>query len=205
MPIGDMYSSSPSPEDIPLDPDSLLRIGTVLSVDLETARCVVQIGDPDAGAIETPDIRWGAGRMGKTRIWMPPVVDEQVLVAFPAGELAAGVIIASIPRDLFPPAGNFPADLITFQDGAVLSYDVETTTLVAQLPAGGSIVVTAPGGVLIDAQDGVTIGGPVTINGDVAVTGAITASEDVVGGSISLKAHLHGNVAAGSAKTGAPE
>jgi len=205
MLIGGMNFSLAPPEDIPINPDALLRIGTVLSVDLETARCVVQIGDPDAGAIETPDIRWGAGRMGKTRIWMPPVQDEQVLVAFPAGELAAGVIIASIPRDIFPPAGNFPADLIMFQDGAVLSYDVETTTLVVQLPEGGSIVVTAPGGILIDAQDGVTIDGPVTINGDVTVAGAITASDDVTADSTSLKQHLHGSVAAGSAKTGSPE
>jgi len=205
MLIDGMNVSTPIAEDIPLDPDSLLRMGTVLSVDLEKARCVVQIGDPEAGAIETPDIRWGAGRVGKTRIWMPPVVDEQVLVAFPAGELAAGVIIASIPRDIFPAAGDSPADLIAFEDGAILSYDVETTTLVAQLPEGGSIVVTAPGGVLIDAQDGVTIDGPVTINGDVGVTGTITASEDVTAAGISLKEHLHGNVAAGSAKTGLPE
>lgn len=205
MPTKFMNASNPIAEDIPLDPDALLRIGTVLSVDLEKARCVVQIGDPEAGAIETPDIRWGAGRMGKTRFWMPPVVDEQVLVAFPAGELAAGVIIASIPCNIFPPAGNSSADLIAFEDGAILFYDAETSTLVAQLPEGGSIVVTAPGGVLIDAQDGVTINGPVSINGDVTVTGAISASDDVTADDISLKNHNHGNVAAGSAKTGAPE
>lgn len=200
-----MNLSTPVAEDIPIDPDALLRIGTVLSVDLETARCVVQIGDPDAGAIETPGIRWGAGRLGKTRIWMPPVVDEQVVVAFPAGELAAGVVIASIASNIFPPAGNFPADLITFEDGAVISYDVETATLVVQLPEGGSIVVTAPGGVLIDAQDGVTIDGPVTINGNLSVTGSIAATDDVTADVISLKNHLHGNVASGSAKTGMPE
>lgn len=205
MPIDGMNGLKPTAEDIPLDPDALLRIGTVLSVDLEKARCIVQIGDPESGAIETPDIRWGAGRMGKTRIWMPPVEGEQVLVAFPAGELAAGVIIAAIPSNIFPPAGNFPADLIKFEDGATLSYDAETSTLVAQMPEGGSIVVTAPGGVLIDAQDGVTIDGPVTINGDVSVSGAITASEDVTADDISLKEHLHGSVASGSAKTGSPE
>jgi len=200
-----MISSQPTAEDIPLDPDALLRIGTVLSVDLEKARCIVQIGDPESGAIETPAIRWATGRQSKTRIWMPPVADEQVIVAFPAGELAAGIVIASIPSDMFPPAGNSSIDLVSFEDGAILSYDVETTKLVAQLPAGGSIAVTAPGGVLIDAQDGVTIDGPVTINGDVSVSGAITASEDVTAEDISLKEHLHGSVASGSAKTGSPE
>ena len=55
-----------------------------------------------------------------------------------------------------------------------------------------------------------TINGPVTINGDTSITGQVTingkaeASEDVVGGGISLKQHKHGAVQPGSGTSGPP-
>ncbi|MEW4466299.1 phage baseplate assembly protein V [Parasphingorhabdus sp. JC815] len=196
MNVSGMLSSIPLSEDIPLDPAALIRIGTVLAVDLVAARCSVQIGDPEAGAIETPDIKWGASRVGKTRIWSPPVVGEQVLVAFPAGEVAAGIIITSIACNLFPPASDQHPDLIAFEDGTTVSYDAEQHLMT---------ISTANGGVRITASEGITITGPVTITGDVSVDGQITSTGDMVAGDISLINHLHGNVAAGTAKTGAPE
>jgi phage baseplate assembly protein V len=198
-----MFKPSGQYEDIPIDPDALLRIGVVISVDLGAARCSVQIGDADEGAIETPDIRWGASRVGNTRIWSPPCVGEQVVVAFPAGELAAGVIISSIVSDHFPPAGNSAADVIAFADGTLVSYDASAHILSVAMPGGGNIQIET-GGVTIDASDGVTINGAVTINGDVTVTGNITASDDVTASGKSLKSHKHGGVQAGSAQTGAP-
>lgn len=199
-----MYSSKPSHEDIALDPDALLRIGVVLTVDIGAARCIVQIGDPEAGSIETPDIRWSASRVGKTRVWSPPVVGEQVLVAFPAGELAAGLIIASIPCIDFPPAGNTPADLIEFEDGSLITYDAVAHKLDITLASGAAITINAPEGVTIHADQPVQIIADVQIEGDVTVTGTITASEDVIADGKSLKSHKHLGVTAGSDQSGAP-
>lgn len=205
MNVTGMVSSQPLPEDIALDPAALIRLGVVLSVDLTAARCSVQIGDPEAGAIETPDIRWGAARVGKTRVWSPPVVGEQVLVAFPAGEIAAGVIITSIASNEFPPASDHHPDLIAFEDGTTVSYDAEEHLLSISLASTGMVDITANGGVVITSSEGITITGPVTITGDVSVDGQISSTGDMVADDISLTDHLHGNVAAGTAKTGAPE
>ena len=190
-----MYSKQPVPEDIPMEPNALLRIGVVASVDLESARCVVEIGDPDNGAIETPEIRWTASRIGNTRIWCPPVEGEQVLVAFPAGELAAGLIIASIACNAFPPAGDSLIENVVFSDGAVISYDAESHVLSAILPAGSQVQIQA---------DTVAIEGDLEVSGTIAALGEITSDDDVKAASISLKTHKHGQVQAGSAQSGVP-
>ncbi|HEY9092040.1 phage baseplate assembly protein V [Parasphingorhabdus sp.] len=205
MNVVGMVSSQPLPEDIALDPAALLRIGVVVSVDLAAAKCSVQIGDPEAGAIETPDIRWGASRVGKTRVWSPPVEGEQVLVAFPAGEIAAGIIITSIASNEFPPASNLEPDLIAFEDGTTVSYDAVASLLSISMPSKGTVDITESGGVIITSSDGITVNGPVTITGDVSVDGQITSTGDIVADEISLIDHLHGAVAAGTAKTGAAE
>ena len=62
--------------------------------------------------------------------------------------------------------------------------------LLAALPAGGVLAVVAPGGV--------------TIEGDVVVTGKLTASDDVLAGEISLKTHRHPGVQTGGGQTGTP-
>lgn len=200
-----MYSSQPSSEDIALDPSALIRIGIVLSVDHAAARCSVRIGDPEAGAIETPEIRWGASRVGKTRVWSPPVEGEQVLIACPAGEIAAGVIITSIASNEFPPASDHHPDLIAFEDGTTVSYDAEQHLLSISTASTGMVEITANGGVVITSSEGITITGPVTITGDVTVDGQISSTGDMLAEDISLINHLYDNVASGSAKTGAPE
>jgi phage baseplate assembly protein gpV len=61
-------------EDIPADPSTLIRLGTITAVTLSPPRCVVRYGDPEADEdCETPPIRWLALRAGKTRHWSPPV------------------------------------------------------------------------------------------------------------------------------------
>jgi hypothetical protein len=60
-------------EDIPADPSTLIRLGTITAVTLSPPRCVVRYGDPEADEdCETPPIRWLALRAGKTRHWSPP-------------------------------------------------------------------------------------------------------------------------------------
>lgn len=188
----------PAPqEDIPADLASLIRIGTVLSVDLAEARCVVRFGDPDdPEPAQTGPIRWLSPRAGLTRVWSPPSEGEQVLLVCPDGQIGAAVAIMGIVQDAFPPLGSTTAEMIEFADGARITYDPEAHALLAILPAGGTVDVTADGGI--------TLRGDVTIEGNLAVSQTVTAEEDVIADGISLKSHKHGQVQAGSAQSGTP-
>lgn len=180
-------------EDIPVDVSELIRIGTIASVDLHARRCTVRYGDDDdedGEDAETPPIRWLAFRAGKTRVWSPPSIGEQVVLLCPDGQIAAAVALTGLEQDSFPLPAEGLAELIEFEDGARIGYDPEGHVLTAILPAGGTAVIDAPGGM--------------TIRGDLAVEGKITASDDVLAGSVSLKNHKHGGVEAGGAQTGAP-
>lgn len=179
-------------EDIPADWSTLIRLGTIASVDLSAARCTVRFGDPDDddGGAETPPIRWLAWRAGETRVWSPPSLGEQVLLLAPDGQIAAAVAITGLVQDAFPPVGDDATELLLFADGARIAYDPVAHALSAVLPDGGTAAIEAPGGM--------------TITGDVTIEGAVTVSEDVTAGGISLTSHTHGGVQAGSAQTGAP-
>lgn len=203
-----MFKPAPQ-EDIPADIASLIRIGTVLSVDLAEARCVVRFGDPDdPEPAQTGPIRWLSPRAGLTRVWSPPSVGEQVLLVCPDGQIGAGIAITGIVQDAFPPLGNSTAEMIEFADGAKISYDPEAHQLVAVLPSGGTLDVTADGGITLRGD--VTIEGNLTTNGNAAISGdvtvdqTVTADQDVIGGGISLKDHRHGGVQAGSVQSGKP-
>ena len=54
-----MLGAAKPAEDIQPDLAEVIRMGTVLSVDLAEARCIVRYGDPDDDEpAETPAIRW---------------------------------------------------------------------------------------------------------------------------------------------------
>lgn len=182
-------------DDLPAEFEEMLRFGVVRSVDLETGRVVVAVGD-----IETDDIRWLERRAGDTRTWSPPSVGEQVVLLAPSGEIAGAIAIGGVSQTAFPYPGNSLRELIEFADGAVLAYDPEAHRLDVDLPDGATIVVKSTGGVSIDASNG-----GVSITGDVTVEGKITASGDVVGAGISLEQHMHTGVTAGGGLTGAPQ
>ncbi len=182
-----------SPQDAPTDPDQLIRFGTIASVDLGAARCVVTLDD----AAATGPIRWFEARAGATRTWSPPSIGEQVMVLCAGGEIGAAVALRGIASDANPPAGNSLVENITFSDGAVLSYDPAAHALAFALPAGGTMAITAPGGV--------TITGDLTINGDATATGTVTGQADVVAAGISGKGHHHGGITRGTALADGPQ
>ena len=186
------------PEDIPADASTLIRIGTIASIDLARARCTVRYGNPDedGGGAETPPIRWLTGRAGKTRIWSPPSIGEQVLLFAPDGQFAAGIAVTGIVQDRFPPAGADETEVIEFADGARIVYDPNAHALFAKLPDGGMAAIEAPAGLRIT--------GPVTIEGDVSITGTAKATEDVIAGGVSVKNHIHDKVQAGGGVSGKP-
>lgn len=197
-----------APEDIALDPATLIRVGTIASIDLAAARCTLRIGDPDEEEIETPPLPWLAGRAGATRIWSPPSVGEQAMLWCPEGEIAGGIVLTGLPCDAFPPAGDSVEEHILFADGATLSYDPQGHILTATLPAGATANIACD---QINITGAVSITGPlsvtgdVTIDGDLDLSGTATADTDVVGGGKSLKGHKHTGVTAGGGVSGAPQ
>lgn len=164
----------------------VLRYGTIASVDLANATCTVESGD-----IVTGDLPWIAQRAGAVITWSPPTEGEQCLLLAPEGDLACGLVIVGLYSDACPPpSSSADITLLKFPDGAILSYNHANHALVAALPAGGTVDITADGGT--------------RINGPLLVNGPITATEDVVGAGISLKDHKHGQVQAGTAQSGTP-
>lgn len=176
-----------------------LRIGTVIETDLPNALARVRFGgeDEDDPAWESHWLDMATPRAGATRIWSPVSVGEQVRVECPDGDLEAAQIIGALWCDDHPAPGSTTRELIRFGDGCELAYDPESHHLEAILPAGGTITLTADGGI--------TLNGPVTVNGDVTLNGTLTGSEDVIASGISLTGHTHGQVQAGSASTGEPQ
>lgn len=187
-----MLRAAPAQEDIPADYGRMIRIGRVASVDLTAGTCTLTFGDPDGddGEVESAAVPWAAPRAGKTRIWLPPSVGEQVLFLCPEGELAGAVPLGALWSDDHPAPGNSTRALIAFDDGAEFAYDPDAHHADIKLPAGATLAIEADGGV--------------TIKGDVTITGKLTVSDDVIGGGKSLKGHTHTGVQSGGSQTGAP-
>lgn len=189
-----------------------VRLGTVAEVDPATARVRVQSGDNLSAWLP-----WTTQRAGGDRSWSAPDVGEQVVVACPDGDLAAGVVLGALYQDASPaPADSIDVHRTTYQDGAVVEYDRGGHKLTATLPGGGTAQIDAPAGV--------TVNGNVTVNGilvvtqgiqaaggagsTLQVTGRIEATEDVIAdadaSAISLISHLHDGVTPGGGNTGVP-
>lgn len=181
------------------DVTQVLRLGRIVSVDLETALCRVAIGDPDSddGEVETDDIPWGGFRAGRMTVWSPPTEGEQVMLLAPGGDIGQAVAVPGLYSTDFPAPGNGAREFMRFDDGAEFGYDPDTGAADITLPAGGTLTIIAAGGVSIE--------GDVAINGNVAVEGGITATEDVEAGDISLQGHKHGGVQAGGAVSDVPQ
>ena len=183
----------------------LLRIGKVEEVDLTGGRIVVAVGD-----IRTSKIRWLERRAGATRTWSPPSAGEQLLLLCPEGDIEGAIALGGLTQNSFPLPGDSARELVQFDDGSILAFDPETSTLDITLAEGstlnvqgGSVTVVATDGVSIQAD--VSITGNVAIDGKLTVTGNVEADGDIKAGAISLKTHKHGGVAAGALKTAVPE
>jgi phage baseplate assembly protein V len=170
----------------------LIQLGTVASVDHGAATCTVEIGD-----LVTGHLPWVAGRAGGVKSWSPPSIGEQCGVLCPEGDLANGMVLLGLWSDANAAPSSDP-DIVhlEFPDGAIIAYNHASHALTVTLPAGGTAQVDAPGGLTINAD--------VTVNGNMTITGKAEASDDVIGGGISLKNHKHSGVQAGAAQTGAP-
>jgi phage baseplate assembly protein V len=188
-----MVGAMADPVDIQRLIGDLAREGTVVSVDRDAGTARVQFADD----LTTGDIPWLSSRAGSTRTWSPPAIGEQVAVLAPEADTARGIIIGSLSSDASPHPANDRSTLTEFEDGARIGYDPDAHSLTAILPAGATV--------RIDADGGITIKGPVKVDGDIESTGTIRAATDVVGAGKSLKDHVHLGVQAGGALSGKPQ
>lgn len=180
-----MAQITPPYDEEPVDPAAILRLGTIASVDLENGTVEVETGD-----VRTAPIPFSTGRAGATRIWSPPSAGEQVMLLCPGGDIEGAVAVGAIAQDAFPLAGNTLRELIAFADGALLAYDPEGHRLEIILPPGATIAINATGGVEIE--------------GDISITGKLTATDDIVADGISLKSHKHKGVQTGTQVSDVP-
>jgi phage baseplate assembly protein V len=188
-----MVAAMADPADIQRLVGDIAREGTIVSVDLDAGTCRVQIAEE----LTTGDIPWATGRVGKTRVWSPPSIGEQVLVLAPEGDTERAIVIGSLSSDAHPHPANDGSTLIEFEDGARILYDPAGHSLDAVLPDGGKALIVAKGGIRLE--------GAVTIIGPVLVEGKLTATDDIVSDGKSLKSHKHTGVQAGGAISGPPQ
>ena len=176
----------------------IARKGTIATIDRAAARVTVKLSDD---AVTGP-IRWASLAGAGLAAWVPPSVGEQVLLLCPEGEIAAAVAVLGLYSDANPAPADDDAYSLHFGDGAVIRYDAQESALTIVLPDGGTMAITAPGGLTITADMDIT--GDVSITGDLSVDGEITATGDVTGDGISLEHHVHSGVDSGSSNTGEP-
>lgn len=173
--------------------------GTIAEVDLAAALCRVHLGE-----ILTGFLPWFVPRAGQTIEWSAPSIGEQVILLSPGGDTLAGVALRGFYSNAFPaPDSSDTRHLVRYPDGALVQYDHASHELLATLPSGGTVAVTADGGVTINGP--LTVNGDTQLNGDAGVTGTVEADVDVIGGGKSLKGHKHLAVMAGNAVSGPPQ
>ena len=181
---------------------NLIRLGTVIETRYSQVvpRVKVRIGP-----LQTAWLPVLTSRAGQDRSWWPLEPGEQVVVLSVSGELTQGVVLGAVNQTAMPaPAQQTHVHRQVYADGAVLEYDRQAHHLMAQLPAGGRVTLSANGGI--------TVTGSMTIHGDVQIQGDVQASGDVADGVRSMQAdravynrHTHAGVSTGRSKTLIPD
>lgn len=198
--------------------ENLIRLGRIKTITPSQPFPTVTV---DLGEITTAEIRYLNLRAGDDKTWDPPSIGEEVLVLSPCGVLEMGVAIAGLNNESNPaPSNDLNKNIRIFADGCLISYDVSSHALEAILPAGGTAVITALGGITINGDT--TINGNVQVNGSQAMTGNNTVGgsqlvqgsshstgdfsteADVKAGNISLKSHKTSGVQTGGGTSGVP-
>lgn len=163
-----------------------LQLGKVVEADYARARVRVQVA-----GLASAWLPWLAVRAGGDRTWAAPEVGEQVLIGCPDGDPARGVVLGAVfQQDHAAPADSADLTRSVYADGAVFEYDREQHAGTITLPAGGTLTITAPGGV--------------TITGDLSITGALATTGTVRSGTVVLGTHVHAATQPGTGTSGAP-
>lgn len=205
--------------------ENLIRFGTIKTINPSKPipRVIVNLGD-----IDTPEIRCMNVRAGADATWDMPSDGEECVVVSPCGEIGpTSFVLYGFYNDDHPaPSDDLNKKIRMFADGCVIAYDVSDHHLSAILPIGGTAVLTADGGVIVNGNT--TINGDLTLNGNQTTngstvisgnhtvggsqlvqgsshsTGHFSTEDDVTAGDISLKNHKTSGVQPGSGTSGEP-
>lgn len=118
-----------------------VMLGTITAINPGAARARVAVGD-----LGSPELPVAQMRAGALSFWWMPTVGEQVVIVCPSGDIAQGVILASVF------AGNAPSadaavPMIDLGGGKmIVNGDIEVTGDV--IASGVSLVHHTHGGVL---------------------------------------------------------
>ncbi|EAY2275305.1 phage baseplate assembly protein V [Salmonella enterica subsp. enterica serovar Typhimurium] len=125
---------------------NVIRTGIIFAVDADAWRVRVQSGE-----LKTTWLRWNADRAGAFKIWIPPAIGEQVLIACIGGNPETAMIIGSLYSSDNPaPGSSLKEMVITAPDGAVIRYDADDSALTAtgmktaSLEASVSVTLKTP-------------------------------------------------------------
>ncbi|AOJ36572.1 phage baseplate assembly protein V [Burkholderia sp. AU33423] len=155
-----------------------VRKGTILAVDHAAALCRVSVGDADSdgSGLQTNWIPWVAGTAGGTRDWLPPTPGEQVVLLCPMGDPAQGVALRGVYSNAAPaPASSPDTHARVYPDGASITYDHAAHALTAELPAGATVRIVAPGSVIVQTRDATVKAERITFDApQTTCTGAMT-------------------------------
>jgi phage baseplate assembly protein V len=184
---------------------NIVRVGTIKALNPTTARVQVDLGD-----LTTDWLPWGTGRAGGDRSWSAPEVGEQVVLFAPSGELAAAIVMGSIPQDAHPaPASSADHTRYQWQDGAFIEYDRAGHSYTLDIPSGGTIMLHV-GQTVLKLEDGkATLTTPEfdvvapqsTFTGNVLVQGALAYQGGLTGSGGSAAATITGPVSINGAVT----
>jgi phage baseplate assembly protein V len=151
---------------------NMVRKGAVTDVAHTSAlpTCRVSTGD-----LETTWLPWVALAAGETAEWNPPTVGEQVLVLSPSGDLAQGVVLRGLYSESSPTPSHSPdKHLRAYPDGAEVEYDHAAHALKVNLPAGATVLIAAPGSIVVHTQDATVKADAIQLDGNVTVTKSMT-------------------------------
>jgi phage baseplate assembly protein V len=185
---------------------NLVMLGTVTSTRGD-GYARVKIGELTTGWLP-----WLSPRMGNRKDWAAPEPAEQVLVLCHNGDLAQGVIVASLGSNSNPNPSDNPRIFKTvYSDGTFVQIDLDTHEVLIRcagnvsLVADGDIAVATAGKASVEAVGDIeakslasikafaaveaevtapviSLTGAVTINGTLTVTGMTALATATVGG-----------------------
>ncbi|WP_321966501.1 phage baseplate assembly protein V [Burkholderia cepacia] len=150
--------------------ESMLREGTVIAVDHDARRVRVE-----SGGLQTDWIRWLTPRTGSSITWDPPSIGEPGLLLCPSGEPTTALFLPGVYCDGHDAPSSSPTQHVrVYPDTARVTYDFATHALSAELPAGATVHVVAPGSVTVETNTATVKAKSVTLDADdTTVTGAL--------------------------------
>ncbi|WDD95934.1 phage baseplate assembly protein V [Burkholderia sp. FERM BP-3421] len=161
-----------------------IRRGSIMAVDHARALCRFQSGE-----LQTDWLSWLTPAAGTTREWLPPTVGEQAVLLSESGDPAQGVVLRGVFSDAAGAPGDSPdTHTRVYPDGARIDYNHAAHALTAELPAGATLTVIAPGSVEVRTRaatlkaETVTIdAGATTVTGSLLVQGAFEFQAGMTG------------------------